>query len=139
MTTQAQTFQAPQSHAAFRNPLRQSYRYHNPLVLSTRDQADLEIARACVQLDASLQPNGLTPCEVHHYRAAVAVSALIDESNEIEARIQAKQDMIDAWIAGEATYEAVQAAHAPSPSFVTHYVRRAYAVLSFVGGNARVR
>lgn len=134
---------APKAQAhtleTFCNPLRQSYRHHNPLILTADQQADLEIAKACVALDAALQANGLTPDEVHHYHSALAVSALIDESDEIEARIEAKSNLIDSWIAGQASWGEVVQVHAPKATYTQRLVKRAYAVAYVVAGYVRIR
>ena len=133
---------APKAQAhtleTFCNPLRQSYRHHNPLILTADQQADLEIAKACVALDAGCKANGLTPDEVHHYHSALAVSALIDESDEIEARIEAKSNLIDSWIAGQAEWGEVVQVHAPKATYTQRLVKRAY-VAYVVAGYVRIR
>lgn len=50
-----------------------------------------------------------------------------------------KANLIDGWLEGHASYAEVIQAHKPKATYTQTLVKRAYAVLYFVGGYARVR
>jgi hypothetical protein len=147
MTTQAQTTQAPQNHAAFRNPLRQSYRYHNPIILTPDQVADLAVLSAWNRIDAEMAQ--ALPVDYMHSNPIALLGDEVDTHSLIETQIDlfqgravspsAKANLVDAWLEGQASWGEVKAAHQPKQTYTQRLVKRAYAVLTFVGGYARVR
>lgn len=148
MTTQAQTF-GPQNHAAFRNPLRQSYRYHNPIVLTADQVADLAVLQAWNGIDAEMC--AAAPVEPSHTSPLSLLTDEVDTLALVKTQIDlfsnpspaispsAKENLLDAWVAGQASWGEVIQAHQPKATYTQRLVKRAYSVLSFVGGYARVR
>lgn len=142
-----QTFQAPQSHAAFRNPLRASYRYHNPIMLTADQVADLAVLQAWNAISDEMAQ--ALPVEYMHSSPLALLGDEVDGLALIETQIDlfqgravspsAKENLIDGWLEGQASWGEVIQAHAPKQTYTQRLVKRAYAVLSFVGGYARVR
>lgn len=144
---QAQTFQAPQNHAAFRNPLRQSYRYHNPIILTPEQTADLAVLAAWKGIEAEMAQ--ALPVEYMHSSPLSLLCDEVDTLSLVETQLDVvngravspscKENLVDAWLEGQASWGEVIQAHAPKKTYVQRLVKRAYLVLSFVGGIARVR
>lgn len=175
MQAQAQTF-GPQNHAAFRK----SYRYHNPIVLSPEQAADLAVLSAWNGIEAEMENaaptanpyrkpltllSGPVPMqsayapEISSFWDPIIPSLdipslppltdAVDTLSLIETKIDlmkgravspsSKANLLDAWLEGQASWGEVVKAHQPKATYTQHLVRRAYAVLSFVGGYARLR
>ena len=142
MTTQAQTFQGPQNHAAFR----QTYRHHNPMI-TAEQAADLAVLRAWNGIAKEMAQ--ASPVEPMHTSPLSLLQDAVDVSSLIETQIDlfqgraispsAKSNLIDAWLEGQASYAEVIQAHQPKQTYTQRLVKRAYAVLTFVGGYARLR
>lgn len=66
------------------------------------------------------------------------VETQIDIRNGGAVSPSSKANLIDGWLEGRASWGEVKAAHKPKATFTQHLVRRAYAVLTFVGGYARL-
>lgn len=173
---QTQTFQGPQNHAAFRK----SYRYHNPIVLSPEQAADLAVLSAWNGIEAEMAQalpttnpyrkpltllGGPVPMQ-QAYAPEISsfwypiipaldipslppVAQACDKLSLVETQIDirnggavspsCKENLIDGWLEGQASMDEVIQAHKPKQTYTQHLVRRAYAVLTFVGGYARVR
>lgn len=143
MTTQAQTFQGPQNHAAFR----QTYRHHNPMI-TAEQAADLAVLRAWNGIAKEMAQ--ASPVEPMHTSPLSLLTDEVDTLSLIETQIDlfqgrtnispsSKANLLDAWIAGQASYAEVIQSHQPKATYTQTLVKRAYAVLSFVGGYARLR
>lgn len=143
----AQDF-GPQNHAAFNgNPLRQSYRHHNPLVLTADQVADLAVLVAWNSIADEMAQ--ALPVPSMHTSPLSLLTDEVDGLSLIETQIDlfqgravspsAKSNLVDAWLEGRASWGEVKAAHQPKQTYTQRLVKRAYAVLTFVGGYARVR
>lgn len=152
MTTQAQTFQGPQNHAAFNpaafsNPLRASYRHHNPIMLTADQAADLAVLVAWKGIETEM--HNACAVEPMHSNPLSLLTDEVDTLSLVETQIDlmkgravspsAKSNLIDGWLEGRASWGEVKAAHQPKQTYTQRLVKRAYAVLTFVGGYARVR
>lgn len=149
MTTQAQT-SLPQNHAAFnpQAPLRASYRYHNPLVLTADQVADLAVLVAWNAISDEMAQ--ALPVPSMHSNPLSLLTDEVDTLSLIETQIDlfqgrtnispsSKSNLLDAWLEGQASWGEVCQAHQPKKTYTQTLVKRAYAVLTFVGGYARLR
>lgn len=144
---QAQTFQATQSHAAFRNPLNASYREHSPLLLTEDQIADLAVIAAWNKIE--VETGHCEPVQSMYTSPLSLLGGEVDTLSLIDTQIDlfqgrsispsCKENLVEAWLEGQASYGEVVKAHQPKATFVKTLVRRAYATLYFVGGYAKVR
>ena len=137
----AQDF-GPQNHAAFRT----SYRFHNPMI-TAEQAADLAVLRAWNGIAKEMAQ--ASPVPSMHSNPLALLTDEVDGLALIETQIDlfqgravspsSKANLVDAWLEGRAAWSEIKAAHKPKQTDTQTLVKRAYAVLSFVGGYARLR
>ncbi len=144
MQAQAQTFQGPQNHAAF-NPAA----FRNPIVLTAEQIADLAVLQAWNGIAKEMAQ--ASPVEPMHTSPLSLLTNEVDTLSLIETQIDlfskattaispsSKANLLDAWLEGQASWGEVIQAHQPKQTYTQTLVKRAYKVLSFVGGYARLR